>query len=402
LILGFCWMLLRQFQATPDFGDDEGGGKENSFETRMLEWAKSVLSDYPDITVTGFDSFNDGRALLALLEKFDKKIVNYRGFDKQDPYTNVKVALELAEQNIQIPKELLDVQELIEGQVSDKQMVLYLTLFYNAFSDKDNTMSRESIVNKIKNLERDLEKLQNERNKLLESTSDLDGRTVTLEQTLVTVTHQRDDLSEWKRIKSEEWRIEKEGLLIEMKKLQEILTELKSKTDDTTSSLQKNNEKLRTERDELLKDTQKLEKEIEEMETKFNKLNKKVEKETRAKRDLEKFIKTQDEEWGIGVGALRRNLLQHIQDSNIWKQFLEQNDIYKVDPEVLYKEGFVSSQSYPEQVLSLDKALSEENERFRVLLDEKSKTTRAVEALEEGLKTTKKEKKKKGKDKRKN
>jgi len=402
LILGFCWMLLRQFQATPDFGDDdENGGKGSNFESRMLEWAKSILSDYPDITITGFDSFNDGKALLALLEKYDKKIVNYRGFDKQDPFINSKVALELAEQYMQIPRELIDAQELVDGQVSDKQMVLYLTLFYNAFSDKDNVMSRENIVGRIRDLERELDHLTNDRNKLIDQTQDLDGRTITLEQTLVTISHQRDELSEWKRIKAEEWRIEKEAMLVEIAKLQEILTELKSKTDDATSGLQKNNEKLRNERDELLKDTQKLEKELEEMGSKFTKLTKKVDKENRAKKDLTKFIKNQEEEWGVGIGSLRRNLLQHIHDTNIWKQFLEQNDDYKIDPEELHKDSDISPLPFPEQISTLDKALTEETDRFRELLDEKSKTTRAVEALvDDKLKNTNKKKKKKGKDKK--
>jgi len=203
LLLGFCWMLLRQFQSTPDFGDDdESGGKENSFEVRMLEWAKSVLSDYPDINVTGWDSFTDGRALLALLEKYDKKIVNYRGFDKSDPLTNVKYALEMGEQHIQIPKELLDAEELTNGGVSEKQLVLYLTLFYNAFSDKDNTMSRESIVSRIKDLERELEILTHDRNKLRDITTDLEGRTTTLEQSVETITHERDELSQWRKKKN--------------------------------------------------------------------------------------------------------------------------------------------------------------------------------------------------------
>jgi len=199
LLLGFCWQLLRQFQATPDFGDEETGGKENSFEVRMLEWAKSILVDYPDINITGFDSFNDGKALLALLEKYDKKIMNYRSFEKVDPLHNAMTALQLAEQYIQIPQELLDAQELVEGSVSEKQMVLYLTLFYNAFSDKDNLMSRDSIVNKIKELERELERLMNERDRLLYVTNELEGKKVVLTQSLESTTFERDDLSDWKQ-----------------------------------------------------------------------------------------------------------------------------------------------------------------------------------------------------------
>jgi len=159
--------------------------------------------------------------------------------------------------------------------------------------------------------------------------------------------------------------------------------------------------KLRNERDELLKDTQKLEKELEEMGSKFTKLTKKVDKENRAKKDLTKFIKNQEEEWGVGIGSLRRNLLQHIHDTNIWKQFLEQNDDYKIDPEELHKDSDISPLPFPEQISTLDKALTEETDRFRELLDEKSKTTRAVEALvDDKLKNTNKKKKKKGIDKK--
>jgi len=142
-----------------------------------------------------------------------------------------------------------------------------------------------------------------------------------------------------------------------------------------------------------------LEKDLEEMGTQFKRMNKKVDKENRAKKDLETFAKNQEEQWGIGVSSLRKNLLQHINDVNVWKQFLEQNDIYKIDLDTLPKDSIVSAQPYPGQVSSLDQALQEEHERFRGMLDEKSKTTRAVEALEEEEKI-RSMKKKKGKGKK--
>jgi hypothetical protein len=394
LLLGFCWMLLRQFQATPDFDEDESGGKENSFEARMLEWCKAILSDYPDINITGFDSFNDGKALLALLEKYDKKIVNYRSVDKSDPLTNTKTALLLAEEHVKIPQELIDAQELVEGQVGEKQMVLYLTLFYNAFSDKDNVMSREGIVAKIKELEHELSHLTHDKSKLLDTTSDLEARTLTLEQTVTTVTHERDDLSKWKKTKEQEWKIEREDLLKQITTLEAVLTDLKSKTDDSTSKLQKDNDTLRTTREELLKDTQKLEKELEEMGNQFTRLDKKFKKETRARKDLENFVKSQGEQWGVGIGALRKNLLQHIDDMNTWKVFLEQNNDYKVDPETLFKDNVVSAQPFVEQIGTLDRAITDEVKRFGNLLEEKSKTTKAVEALEEDKHSSRKKKKK--------
>jgi len=197
--------------------------------------------------------------------------------------------------------------------------------------------------------------------------------------------------------KTVEWKNEREELINRLTNLQAILGDLKSKTDDSTSDLQKNNERLRTERDELLKDTQKLEKEVEEMGNQFTKLSKKFQKENRARKDLEKFVKSQQETFDLGIGALRRNLLQHISDMNIWKVFLEQNDVYVIDPDLLYKDGAVAAQPHVEQIETLNYALSEEMERFRILLDDKSKTTRALEAIEESSKQTKKDNKKKKK-----
>jgi len=154
-----------------------------------------------------------------------------------------------------------------------------------------------------------------------------------------------------------------------------------------------------------LKDTQKLEKEVEEMETHFNKLTKKFQKENRARKDLEKFVKNQQETLDLGISALRRNLLQHISDMNLWKVFLEQNDVYEIDPELLYKDPLVAAQPHVEQIETLNHALSEEMERFRVMLDDKSKTTRAVEAIEEEKsekKDKKKEQKKRKREEKKN
>jgi len=403
-LLGFCWMLLRRFQVTPDFDDNEGGGGGNTFETRMLEWCKNVLSEYSDINITGWDSFKDGKPLLALLEKYDKKILNYNGFDKNDPLNNARSALQLAEQFINIPQDLIEAQELVEGQVSEKQMVLYLTLFYNAFSDKDNLMSRESILSKIRELENELNNSTADRDHMLGVTGELEDRKVTLTQELETVSFERDDLAAWKKRMEEEWRLEKEHLAKRIKELEERIAVLKTSTDSTTSDLQLENEKLRKERDELLKATKKLEKEIEELEKQFTRFSKKLAKEQRVRKELESFLDKQKQNWDLGVSAIRQNLLQHISDMNVWKVFLEQNSDYQVEDSVLFKDETVSANPHPEQIRLLDQALQEEVSRFGVLLDDKTKASTAVEALEEESntkvrvsKSSRKKKKKKAK-----
>jgi len=202
----------------------------------------------------------------------------------------------------------------------------------------------------------------------------------------------------------EEWRIEKENLAKRIKELEERIAVLKTSTDSTTSDLQLENEKLRKDRDELLKATKKLEKEIEELEKQFTRFSKKLAKEQRVRKELESFLDKLKQNWDMGVSAIRQNLLQHISDMNVWKVFLEQNSDYQVEDSVLFKDEIVSANPHPEQIRLLDQALQEEVSRFGVLLDDKTKASTAVEALEEESntkvrvsKSSKKKKKKKAK-----
>jgi len=175
-ILGFCWMLLRRFQTTPDMDEGSEGGKENTFENRILTWVKQMLAGYNDINITGWESFQDGKALLALVEQFDKNLINYQSFNKDDPTNTAKTALSIAETKINIPSDVIDVDELISGQISEKNLVLYTTLFYNAFSDKVSLSSRESLIRRLHQLEEEIEILSQEKNKLEEQKKSLEER----------------------------------------------------------------------------------------------------------------------------------------------------------------------------------------------------------------------------------
>eukprot|EP01126_Amoeba_proteus_P030587 TRINITY_DN301_c0_g1_i6.p2 TRINITY_DN301_c0_g1~~TRINITY_DN301_c0_g1_i6.p2 ORF type:complete len:104 (+),score=17.73 TRINITY_DN301_c0_g1_i6:425-736(+) len=54
----------------------------------------------------------------------------------------------IAEEKMNIPA-IIDGDELAEGNVSDKQMVLYLSLLYNAFTEKNKGQTVESLMNKV-------------------------------------------------------------------------------------------------------------------------------------------------------------------------------------------------------------------------------------------------------------
>jgi len=170
-------------------------------------------------------------------------------------------------------------------------------------------------------------------------------------------------------------------MLRKIAELEKELQALKNSSASSTSESQEINEKLRKKREELLKENKKLEREIEEIEKQFAKFSKKLAKEERARKDLQKLVERQKKDWDMGVGAIRRDLLQHIADMNIWKGFLEQSDDYKVADSKLHREEEFSSKEPAEQIVGLDGALQEEWDRFRVLLEDKGKANRAIESI---------------------
>eukprot|EP01126_Amoeba_proteus_P030586 TRINITY_DN301_c0_g1_i33.p1 TRINITY_DN301_c0_g1~~TRINITY_DN301_c0_g1_i33.p1 ORF type:complete len:107 (+),score=34.41 TRINITY_DN301_c0_g1_i33:176-496(+) len=78
----------------------------------------------------------------------------------------------IAEEKMNIPA-IIDGDELAEGNVSDKQMVLYLSLLYNAFTEKNKGQTVESLMNKIKDQEVYLQTLKEENLKLKEGIGSL-------------------------------------------------------------------------------------------------------------------------------------------------------------------------------------------------------------------------------------
>jgi len=166
----------------------------------------------------------------------------------------------LLKKKINIPSELIDPEELITGQISDKNLVLYLTLFYNAFSDKDSMNSRESLIRRLHQLEEQIETVLNEKESLETRRSSLEEAKLNLSNELDLLTTERDELKKWKEFTEEEWNKEKKTLQERIAELLENLEYLKNASSDSTSKLQRMNEKLNNECDELMKHQENLKK----------------------------------------------------------------------------------------------------------------------------------------------
>ena len=143
-------MLLRNYQ-----GVVVDHSKGQSFEQGLLHWLKDKLAGYSDINLEdGFksESFSNGKVMLGLLNEFDSSLINYGSYDLKDKLKNCTDGLKLGEEKANVPA-LMEAGELSAGKVSEKNLVLYYSLWFNTFKDRDAGVSKESLIKKIKELE---------------------------------------------------------------------------------------------------------------------------------------------------------------------------------------------------------------------------------------------------------
>jgi len=324
MLLGFCWICLRHF------GRQGGAADGSSFEEGLLNWLKSQLEDY-ELNITDFkNSFQDGKALLALVHRWDPDVVDYHGRDLSNAVNNAETAVKLIEQHVKVPA-LLDPIELTKGEVREKQIVLYLSLIQKSFQDEEEKrrLAGEGQA-KVLSLRDQLQLLNEENATMSESIAVLREKVDVLTKLLEAETEEKNEL------KSETEALQK-----------------------AKEALEKEKKLLTVERDDLVKQ---------------------LKAAKRAREELEEAVQAATKRNGLGLDAIRKNLLEHVADLSIWKEFLEQDRDYKAPSVSLTAEDSVKGKEFEQQIALLNKALSEENDRLEVLLvgrrdEAKSKAT---------------------------
>jgi hypothetical protein len=341
MLLGFCWICLRHF------GRQGGSADGASFEEGLLKWLKTQLEDY-ELNITDFkNSFNDGKALLALVHRWDPDVVNYHSRDLSNSMNNAETALKLIEQHVKVPA-LLDASELTKGETREKQIVLYLSLIQKSFQDEEEKrrLAGEGQA-KVLSLRDQLQLLNEENATMSESIAVLQEKVDVLTKLLEAETEEKNEL------KSETEALQK-----------------------AKEALEKEKKLLTVERDDLVKQ---------------------LKAAKRAREELEEAVQAATKRNGLGLDAIRKNLLEHVADLSIWKEFLEQDRDYKAPSASLTSEDSVKGKEFEQQIATLNKALHEENERLEDLLvgrrdEAKSKATMFSDE-EDGDKKSKKSKK---------
>jgi len=384
LVLGFCWVLLRFFQAIGDGHDTKE--KANALELGLLKWCQDTLAGYNDIKIAeGFksESFHNGKVLLALITEYDKNSHAYSKYNPDDKVQNCVNALQLGESVVGIPGDLIEPTELADGSISDNNMVLYLSLMYNAYKEKYQGQTKETILKRIEELEARLKALIVENEELKGRKGDVELSLKDLSKKLSFVSEEKQTLLVSKEQKEtelgtlkESYSKEKHDLEKNVHELEQNIALLKSASGENQHHLESAKDQMKKERDaikdELQKTKDKLNKEKEELQHEQEELLSNVKRAQKAREELEEKMKQKQEENSRTIHLIRKHLLQHVKDMHVWKVFLDQDkEQYEADDLHIVMEPELESLPFSQQMTTLDKAVSEENTKLDELLQKR-------------------------------
>ena len=291
LILGFLWMLFRKFRIAKAMGTDN----IDSTTEALLTWCREITKGYKGVNIENFKtSFNDGNAFLAMVHAFDNKLFKYdEQLEEHSTSENIETAFNLAEKSLGIPQ-LLTMQDLMDGTIDERSVVLYVSLYFHAFVSAEE-----------KN------KIEKEKRAVTEKMTDLES-----ELDLMT-----------KKVAAKE----------------EELTQLRGKYEEQEKAYR-----------QLEKEKELLASEVQDLKDQYKRLKEAVDARQRL-------------ELG-GLDALRKNLLEHLRDMNVWKDYLEQDRSYESEKVQLRAEAEIADRTFEDQLEYLTDALGSENKRLDELL----------------------------------
>jgi cortexillin 1/2 len=417
LILGLLWTLYRKFRIAVITHQDK------SSEEGLLLWCKNVTDGYAGVNIENFkQSFKDGLAFLALVHRFNPETtgVAFEKYSKDNPEQNLTAAFEFAEKELRIPK-LLDVHEVMDGKVDERSLVLYTSLFFHAYtaaqvaSDLEKArLSTEEVLAVERKRNEELQQINLELQGKIEQLSfQLKEKESKLEETQTVqlefetkVTDLKLNISEYtSKISQLEAQIEQLNLIIKekeeqnlglvaaSKKLEEQYSELSLKL--TTHTKETEDLKLeagqkQTEAENHITELKKkhvlFEEEIESLKNDIDNFKIQLDNERKDKEDQQRVLNERTEQDGVhrkGLGVLRRNLDQHIEDLHTWQKYLDSKDKTFLDFDREIRSGLLAeldgASDFVGELNVLSGKLEAENEAMLKILKGKLAEAKAAE-----------------------
>jgi len=339
MILGFFYTLYKRYRIATIKVQDK------SSEEGLLLWCKQKTAGYRDVEVENFkNSFKDGMAFGALCDAYlesNKDLVDFDKFDKSKPLENLTTAFDIATKQLGVPK-LLDEADILDGNVDERSMVLYVSLFFHAFTAKDAQRSaqleKDQIEARVKGLQGTLEERAKLAAQLEADNHSLRERIAALEKDL------------------DEERGAREFAETEIERLRAELAAQKEK-----------NEQLSKKSSQLEAQVFSLEGQVSEISEKFETLQRKgkSEKETS---DSQAAVQSK------GLNVMKKNLEEHLEDLHRWQTYLDFDKISDLDfsgeirPQIL---ADITKDNFDEQLAKLAEKLEKENGELLTLLKTK-------------------------------
>jgi len=321
---------------------------------------------------------------------YDGNILNgtYSSIDSTQKLVNCERALGLAEEFVKLPAGLIEPNELADGSCSEKNLVLYLSLFYNSFKEKTASNTKESLEKRLKDLEEKVRFYEDENSTLrnLQQTLKLQEQSLTSSFTEVTeekvmLLSSKEELETELMSLGTDYKKEKSTMQMKVEELSEEIKILKSNADSSTTTLQNEKDSITKDRDHLkeeLKSTKdKLTKEKEEIASKNEEISSNLKRVNKMREELEEILKQQEQNHSRTINAFRKHLLRHVQDMQTWKGYLERDREYEGENVTLITDEECAKLPFTQQVNELDIVIVADNARLEKLLRE-----REIEAAE--------------------
>ncbi|CAI7620497.1 unnamed protein product [Penicillium pancosmium] len=146
IILGLIWTLILRFTIS-DINEAGMSAKEG-----LLLWCQRKTACYEDVEVRDFSSsWNNGLAFCALLDIHRPDLIDYDSLDKSDHRGNMKLAFDIASNEIGIP-DLLDVDDVCDvPRPDERSLMTYIAYWFHAFSQLERVENAGRRVEKFVN-----------------------------------------------------------------------------------------------------------------------------------------------------------------------------------------------------------------------------------------------------------
>lgn len=315
-----------------------------------MEWIKTTTKGYEGVRIDKWNnSFNDGLAFLALTAAFnpEKSAVKYKSYSAADRKRNLADAFKYAETELGVPQ-LLDVEQVASGEVDERSLVLYASLFFHAYKAvRDKEELEAERLRKDQAIEEEQRRgmqLESDNKTLWQLIEDLNHQ-------IAAATAERDELisraekfnKQLDRLKEKDAELaaEKEHLRKEIEEMERRVKELKKKLEEALSNMSQAEKDMSRKLGDAVDKVSKLQKgqaqlelDIANFKSQIEDLTDDLARETAERELREKEVeqnKYRNKVMLDGLGVLKANTHQQTGDIKTWKHYIEYSKDGSID-----------------------------------------------------------------------